>query len=506
MSQSTIITKDLFEYVKILGQQTDFQAVLHLVAHKSAQFLRADLALILILNPDTRETVKTIMKDGKDIEEKEYRDIHINVGGWIINNSKSFHSKDIHKDDRFIKGLFRNKNIKSVAGVPLIIEGIVIGALILLYTNANNFIDKSSLVQFESFASVSSPFLRNAQKFKSYFETAIPEASLLLKYKDVGLQGRSKKFIDLLKGIEAATKCDARVLLIGNTGTGKELVAKAIHKFSNRAENPFIAIDCGAIPDNLLESEFFGHKRGAFTGANSERRGLFYEANNGTLFMDEVNNLPFNMQSKLLRVLQEGEVRPVGSNQTEKVNVRIIAASSSPLKALVDKNEFREDLFFRLYVYPINIPDLQERREDIPILALHFLNKFAKDQNKNVKGFHEEVIDFMKVQDWKGNIRELENFVERLVSIAPEHVSTIMIEHFPADLKDKLSAFTKQKKLYSATSSLKKEVNKYEAEIIRKTLVECNWNKSETARRLETSEKNIRYKIETLNIRKPTTE
>ena len=505
MSQQNLNTNDLIEFAKILGQQTDFPEVLRLIAQKSTLYFKADLALVLILNPDTRETVKTVMKEGKDLEQNEHRDIHIHVGGWIIANSKPFYSQNIHKDNRFVKDLFNNKSITSVAGVPLIIEGIIIGALILLYKNSENFIDLNSLMQIESYAALSTPFLRNAQKFKPYFETAIPEASLLIKYKNVGLYGKSEKFIDMLRAIEAAAKCDARVLLIGSTGTGKELVAKAIHKFSNRAEYPFIAIDCGAIPNSLLESEFFGHKRGAFTGASSERQGLFLEANGGTLFMDEINNLPYNMQSKLLRVLQEGEVRQVGSDKTVNTNVRVITAASYPLKSLVDKNEFREDLFFRLHVYPIYIPDLSERKADISILANQFLSNFSKQQSKKIKYFHEEVLDFMKENSWKGNIRELENFVERLVSLTPGDISIITSDRFPSDLKEKLFQFRKQKKLQSKTESLKTRVNIYEAEIIKQTLEECNWNKSEAARRLDTSEKNIRYKIETLNIKKSET-
>ncbi len=503
MLQQNVHTDDLLNFAKILGLQTDFQEVLKLVAHKSTQLLKADLALILMLNPDTRETVKTVIKDGKDIKKDEYRDIYIHVGGWVITNSKPFHCKNIHKDNRFVKGLFKNVDVKSVSGVPLIIEGIIFGALILLYKNIFNKFDSNSINLLESFADISAPFLRNAQKIRPYFETAIPEASLLLKYKNVGLYGKSSKFVDLLKAIEAATKCDARVLLIGNTGTGKELIAKAIHKFSNRADSPFVAVDCGAIPKTLLESEFFGHKRGAFTGANSDRQGLFLEANGGTLFMDEINNLPFDMQSKLLRVLQEGEIRPVGSDKTYKVNVRILAASSSPLKALVDNNKFREDLFFRLHVYPIYIPDLNERKEDIPFLANYFLRQFAKNQNKKVTNFHEEVIDFIKHYRWKGNIRELENFVERLVTITPDDESIISAELFPRDLQDGLIQFRKKQNILFDSESLSKKVNKYEAEIIEKTLIECNWNQSETARRLKTSEKSIRYKIEKLNIRKP---
>jgi Nif-specific regulatory protein len=502
LSQQNINSDDLIEFAKILGKQTDFQNVLQLVAHKSAQFLKADLALVLMINPDTRKTVKTIIKDGKSIEQQAYRNIHIHVGGWIVNNNQPFLSHHIQKDDRFVKGLFDEVPLKSVAGVPLIVEGIVIGTLMLLYKNDLEKSNSSLINMLDKISTVSAPFLRNTQKIRQFFYSAAPETVLLLKYKNAGLFGRSPKFVELLHSIEAASKCDVRVLLDGQTGTGKELIAKAIHDFSSRSNFPFIAIDCGAIPNTLLESEFFGHKRGAFTGANSERQGLFLQASGGTLFMDEINNLPYEMQSKLLRILQEGEVRPIGSDKTFKTDVRIIAASSTSLKKLVDDNLFREDLYFRLHVYPIYIPDLIEREEDITLLANYFLDQYAKQQNKKTKKFHEEVIDFMKQRIWKGNVRELENFVERLITLATKDLSIIGVESFPNDLREELNQFREKRKIQATSESLKKKINQYEADIIKQTLTKCNWNKSEAARRLGTSEKNIRYKIETLNIKK----
>jgi DNA-binding NtrC family response regulator len=324
----------------------------------------------------------------------------------------------------------------------------------------------------------------------------------MVKYNNAGLYGKSSRFIELLHATEAAAKCEARVLLVGETGTGKELIAKAIHHFSFRAQSPFVAVDCGAVPANLLESEFFGHKKGAFTGAHSDRQGLFLEADGGTLFMDEINNLPLDMQAKLLRVLEENEVKPVGSDKVVKTDVRIIAASSVPLKQLVEEHHFREDLFFRLHVYPIYVPNLAERQEDIASLAKHFLDSYAKQQKKTCHKFHEEVIDFIKQRPWKGNIRELENFVERLVTLAPDDVTVIGTDSFPEDLKEELALFRHKRADHRSPEPLKEKVEGYEADLIKQTLMECNWNQSEAARRLDTSEKNIRYKMEKFNIRK----
>ena len=218
--------------------------------------------------------------------------------------------------------------------------------------------------------------------------------------------------------------------------------------------------------------------------------------------MDEINNLQLEMQAKLLRVLEEGEIRSVGSDKPHKVDVRIITASSVPLKSLVEENKFREDLFYRLYVYPIYVPELKERQEDISILANHFLKKYAKQQKKSAQHFHDEVISFIKQRTWEGNVRELENLIERLVTLIEKDELTIYANKFPADLNEEIREFRDKQKHVRLSESLKDQVDSFETQLIKRTLVECEWNQSEAARRLNTSEKNIRYKMEKLNIRK----
>jgi transcriptional regulator with GAF, ATPase, and Fis domain len=497
------LNHEFLEFARILGKQNDFQIILRLITLKSAQFLKAELVLLLMLNPDTRETIKIIMKDGHTIRQKEYRDVHIHVGGWILSTGRTFISTDLQNDNRFTKGLFDNVPLSTVAGVPLFIEGVIIGALVLLYQDGSDIDKPEFILTMENLAAIIAPFLYNAQKIRPLFLPSLPKASLILKYKNAGLIGKCLKFIEMLQAIEAATKCDARVLLIGNTGTGKELIARAIHHFSTRSNGPYITVDCGAIPNSLLESELFGHTRGAFTGATTNRRGLFLEANGGTFFMDEINNLPLIMQSKLLRVMEEGSVRPVGSDNLVNIDVRIITSSSIPLIELVEKQHFREDLYYRLYVYPIYVPDLSERRQDIALLAGHFLDLYARQQHKIIRNFHEEVIDFIKQRPWNGNIRELENFIERLVTLTPENVQIIGFELFPADLRDEIDHFQEQYNPNKSSESLKEQLQNFEFQLIKQTLIECDWNQSEVSRRLQTTEKNIRYKMARLHIQKP---
>src|SRR6202795_2592432 len=229
--------------------------------------------------------------------------------------------------------------------------------------------------------------------------------------------GASPKMRELFDLIETIAPQNSRVLITGESGTGKELVARAIHENSARAQTPFITINCGAFPETLLESELFGYMKGAFTGANENRRGLFQAADGGTLFMDEIGNMNLAMQVKLYRVLQEGKVRPLGSNEELDVDVRVIAATNKDLEKAIAAGEFREDLFYRLSVIPMHVPSLRERREDIPLLARHFLEQFRKSMEKPIQGIAPEAMSRLEAYDWPGNVRELENTIERAVAL-----------------------------------------------------------------------------------------
>ena len=229
--------------------------------------------------------------------------------------------------------------------------------------------------------------------------------------------GTSPKMREIFEMIETIAPQTSRVLITGESGTGKELVARAIHENSPRAKNPFITINCGAFPETLLESELFGYVKGAFTGANDNRRGLFHAAHGGTLFMDEVGNMSVTMQVKLYRVLQEGKVRPIGSTEETDVDVRVITATNKDLEKEIAEGRFREDLFYRLNVIPIHLPPLRERREDIPLLAREFLGRFAKSMAKRIDGITPEAMRRLEVYDWPGNVRELENTIERAIAL-----------------------------------------------------------------------------------------
>ncbi|MEQ8163249.1 MAG: sigma-54 dependent transcriptional regulator [Smithellaceae bacterium] len=230
-----------------------------------------------------------------------------------------------------------------------------------------------------------------------------------------GIVGKSKPVRKMLAEIEKASKSTATVLVLGESGTGKELVARAIHYSSKRASAPFVPVNCGAIPEKLLESELFGHVKGAFTGANESRAGFFQTADGGTILLDEINEMSPAMQVKLLRVLQDKQVCMVGARKTQKIDIRIIASSNKDLRGLVNKNLFREDLFFRLNVITIVVPPLRERPEDIAVLITHFTEKFAEEIGKSAPVFSDEVLQTFMGYSWPGNIRELENLIQRLI-------------------------------------------------------------------------------------------
>jgi two-component system response regulator PilR (NtrC family) len=230
----------------------------------------------------------------------------------------------------------------------------------------------------------------------------------------VGQSPKMRAIFDLIQTVAPQT---SRVLITGESGTGKELVARAIHENSLRAQAPFITINCGAFPESLLESELFGYMKGAFTGANENRRGLFQAADGGTLFMDEIGNMSLTMQVRLYRVLQEGKVRPIGSTEETDVDVRIIAATNKDFEKEIAEGRFREDLYYRLSVIPIQLPSLHERREDIPLLARHFLERFRKTMEKPIEGISPEAMSKLESYDWPGNVRELENTMERAVAL-----------------------------------------------------------------------------------------
>jgi len=324
----------------------------------------------------------------------------------------------------------------------------------------------------------------------------------------------SKEMKDVMSFVERVAKYKTTALLLGESGTGKEMIARAIHEMSDRRNGPFVAVNCGAIPENLLESEFFGHIKGAFTDAVRDKTGLFEEANGGTLFMDEIGELPALLQVKLLRVLQEEEIRRVGDTQPRKINVRIIAATLKNLEEEAAAGRFRDDLYYRLNVFPIWIPPLRDRREDILPLAEHFLKKFRERHARDLGGFSGGAIEALLKYTWPGNVRELENTVERAVVLCEG--STITENDLPffrgsaagaqapagsnAPALRSVSGAGGNVIDFGADLSIPKAVDKIEAMFIRKALEKSGGNRALAAKILEISNRTLLYKLKRMRI------
>ncbi len=298
------------------------------------------------------------------------------------------------------------------------------------------------------------------------------------RYNFANIVGQSGKMQEVFRSIEKIIDSNVTVLIQGESGTGKELIARAIHYHSKaRASKPFVAVNCSALPESLLESELFGHEKGAFTGASGKRVGKFEVANNGTIFLDEIGLMSQMTQAKLLRVLQEREFERVGGNELVKVDVRVISATNVDLEDAVKKGEFREDLFYRISVFPIRLPSLRERREDIPLLAAHFLEKYCKQENKNIEGIAPDALELLMAYSWPGNVRELENAIERATLLASSD------EIAPKDLPNSVRAIG-EKKIYEKDATLSSWIEKLEEEALRQALLECEGNISQTAKKL----------------------
>jgi len=313
-----------------------------------------------------------------------------------------------------------------------------------------------------------------------------------LKYNFSNIIGQSTEMQNIFKLIKKVSNTKGNVLITGKSGTGKELVARAIHYNSTRHNKPFVPINCGAVVGTLMESEFFGHKKGSFTGAINDKDGHFKIANKGTLFLDEVGDIPLPLQVKLLRAIEEGEILPVGATNTVSVDVRLISATNRNLEKEIEKGNFREDLFYRLNVIEIKLPSLSEREEDIPLLVQHFIQKYNREINRNIKNADNTTMRILRNHEWKGGIRELENVIERALILAEGDYITK--DDLPPNMVENALANEMPERLKEATAS-------FEREHIQKILLRTSMNKEDAASILGISLSSLYRKMDELKIK-----
>jgi transcriptional regulator with GAF, ATPase, and Fis domain len=395
-------------------------------------------------------------------------------------------------------------SIRSTIGVPLWKGEEILGVVQVDNRASPDMFDSGDLDALGVLAASASLAIANARLVRRLLaaEEQLQKENSFLKGRErartgaVEIIGQSKAMKDLLGQLEKVVDTRVTVLVEGETGTGKELVASSVHYRSRRKAKLFVAQNCAALPENLLESELFGHKRGAFTGATEEKRGLFDIADGGTLFLDEVTEMPLALQAKLLRVLQEGEIRPVGATHTKHVDVRIVAACNRNLEKEVEAGRFREDLYYRLKVFPLRVPALRERRDDVPLLAGFFLEKYSKEIGKPVAGFSQGAMELLMSYDWPGNVRELENEVQRLVIQADPDgfVSPDMLSPRVRRLEGVIA------QAGAAKGTLKEMVEQVEKYLILECLREHGNNKTSAAKTLGITREGLHKKLRQLGI------
>jgi Nif-specific regulatory protein len=395
-------------------------------------------------------------------------------------------------------------SIRSTIAVPLWRGESILGVLQVDNRDAPKMFDTADVDVLAVLGANASLAVDNARLIRRLVsaEERLKKENAFLKGKErerrteLEIVGQSRAMRDLLAQLEKVVDTRVTVLIEGETGTGKELVASAVHYRSRRRDKLFVAQNCAALPENLLESELFGHRRGAFTGASEDKRGLFDIANGGTLFLDEVTEMPLALQPKLLRVLQEGEIRPLGSTSPKYVDVRIVAASNQQLERAVSAGRFREDLYYRLKVFPLRVPPLRERREDVAVLANHFLRRYTHELKKTIAGFSQQALELLTAYDWPGNVRELENEVQRLVIQAdPGDFVT------PALLSPRVRRVDSLVAQAGAQSgTLKEMVEQVEKYFILEALREHGNNKTSAAKTLGITREGLHKKLRQLKI------
>jgi Nif-specific regulatory protein len=492
----------LYEISRALHAELDLRKSVYKVLDLMSEYLGMQRGSITLLNPGTGE-IHIEVAHGMSSREKGRGRYKVGEGvtGRVIESGRAMAVPQINAEPLFLertgaRSRIDKSNISFIC-VPIKTEHRVIGAL----SGDRIFEGAAPLDEDERLLTIISNLI--AQKVALLEEInretdQLRQENLRLrkeldqKYSFSNIIGNSRKMREVFYLIAQVAKSNANVLLLGESGTGKELVANAIHYNSLRAGKPLIKVNCAALPANLVEAELFGYEKGAFTGANRRRAGKFELANGGTIFLDEVGSLALESQGKLLRVLQEKELERLGGNEVIKANIRLIAASNQDLSTAVEEGAFREDLFYRLNVYPIYLPALREREADLLLLADHFLEIYSREYEKNIKRISTPAIDALAQYHWPGNVRELENCIERAVLLCEDRV--IHSYHLPPTLQTAKDTGTLQ------SQSLKEAVERFEREFLIDALKSSRGNMRQAARVLDTTERIFGYKVKKYGI------
>ena len=459
----------------------EIEPLLEKIMDITIKTLDAERGFILLMSDSSELSIKTARNISNDVAMDLTR-VSKSVVKQALDDGEPIISYNVQSDNRF-KGAesIIMQQIQSVASVPLKIKQRPIGAIYLDSIHHRSCFTDASLPFLKAFAHQAAIAIENAQLYETLRqENRQLRCQIQAVNKFEGIIGSSPKMKKVFDMMNSIVNSDATVLIQGESGTGKELIARALHYNGLRKDNPFLALFCGALPENLLESELFGHKKGSFTGATSDKKGLFEAAHKGSFFLDEIAELTPQIQIQLLRVLQDGEIKRIGETFIRHVDVRILAATNKNLFNEVKQGNFREDLYYRINVITINLPPLRERGKDISLLAFHFLDKYAARNKKSIKGFSTAALQQITNYSWPGNVRELENTIERAVVLTKETFIT------PNDLQ-----------LPEEEIELKagKTLKDIEQQLVQKTLADTNNNITEAAQILGVSRRWLHYRL-----------
>ena len=500
----------LLELNRAFSALMELEALLPLIMLKTNEIFAAESCALLLLDEQRQELFFPVTSDVSPERAERLKAMRFpadkGVAGWVLQQGQPTLVPDVKHDERFYAGVDRQSgaHTRELLCAPLRTRHGTIGVIELRNKREGAF-TQEDLVFLDTLAGSVAIAIENARLYEQvrHSEAQLQEEVATLQRERTHQQrfaeiiGNGEAIGKVFALMESAISFPITVLLQGETGTGKESLARAIHYYGPRKEKPFIAVNCGALTETLLESELFGYKKGAFTGAIADKQGLFEAANGGTIFLDEIGDTTPALQVKLLRVLQEGEIRRVGETHARRVEVRVLSATNRDLTQEVQHRRFREDLYYRLNTFPITVPPLRERREDIPLLVTHFLRRSSEKLGKQVRGITHEGIELFVHYPWPGNVRELENEIERAVALAPEGDPIT-----PAFLSEKIAMQKAVRvSLPAEAGTLKQARMTFEREYVAEVLRQHHGNAVQAAKTLGISRQMLQTKIKEYGLR-----
>ncbi|MBW2274861.1 MAG: sigma 54-interacting transcriptional regulator [Deltaproteobacteria bacterium] len=499
----------LVELTRLFSSRIEFDELLPVVLRHTKEAFGAESSSLLLLDESATELYIPLSSDVSPEFEERIREARFpadrGIAGEVLRTGESVHVPDASSDPRFYDGVDREvgSETRNMLCAPLRTERGTLGVIQVRNRGTGEF-DADDLALLDALSDSIAIALENSQTYQSVqrSEAKLREQVGLLRRERThaerfpGIIGDSPAMTRMFSLLESAADSEITVLVEGETGVGKEGVARAIHDHSARSEGPFIAINCGALQETILESELFGVRKGAFTGADADRAGLFEEADGGTLFLDEISETIGAMQVKLLRALEQSEIRRVGETVSRKIDIRVIAATNRSLEAAVREGRFREDLLYRINVFSIGVPPLRDRHEDIPALVTHLLERNSASMKKQVDGVEPAALELLMRHDWPGNVRQLDNELQRALAIVRSS------ERITADcLSDAVREAAQQAKPRVAKGTLKEAVRDFERDYIRAVLDQHEGSVTEAARALGVSRQGLHRRLKDLGLR-----